>query len=271
MARNLFLSEQKTTRKKTQGPSSSAGLVFFENQSSDRTRQADIQSRINQKLLTQEISRAQFRLILTDKHLLLQLNQEKAPAVYADFTGGKALYRLGQGELITRAMGITKLDNPYIIDATAGLGRDAFVLASKGCHVTMIERAPLVFLLLEDALQRARENPDTREIAERMQLINSDANDYLNTKNASPADIVYLDPMYPERKKTALVKKEMQLFQVLLKNDDPGHALLQPALQKAGHRVVVKRPRKGEYLNQQKPDFSLTGKSIRFDVYLANR
>lgn len=259
--------EQKTDIKNTQGPLHT-GLVFFENQTNDKTAGEDVLSKLDSALLTQDTSLAQFKLILTDEHLTLQLNQPDAPgAIYADFISGKAKYRLGQGELIYKAMGLSKLKNPSIIDATAGLGRDAFVLASKGCKVILIERSPILFLLLEDALKRACDHPDTKEIAQRMKLVSTDARTYLSTKNMSDADIIYLDPMYPERKKSALVKKEMQIFQKLLGKNETGHDLLPLALEKAKHRVVVKRPRKGEHLNNQKPDYSIQGKSIRFDVY----
>lgn len=260
--------EQRTDIKNTQGPSQT-GFVFFENQTINKAAGENVLSKLDPALLTQDSSLAQFKLILTDEHLKLQLNQPNAPgAIYADFISGKTKYRLGQGELIYKAMGLSKLTNPNIIDATAGLGRDAFVLASKGCRVILLERSPLIFLLLEDALERASNNPDTSDIVQRMKLINMDARNYLNSKDLPDTDIIYLDPMYPERRKSALVKKEMQIFQKLLGKNENGYDLLQLALEKAKHRVVVKRPRKGEYLNNQKPDYSIQGKSVRFDVYL---
>lgn len=262
--------EQKTSIKNTQSPSQT-GFVFFENQANIKTASEDVLSKLDPALLTANTSRAEYKLILTDKHLKLQLNQPNAPgAIYADFISGKAKYRLGQGELIYKAMGLSKLKKPTIIDATAGLGRDAFVLASKGCHVILVERSPLIFLLLEDALERASNNPETSDIAQRMELINMDSNYYLDSKNLPDADIVYLDPMYPERKKSALVKKEMQVFQKLLDKNETGHDLLSLAQGKAKRRVVVKRPRKGEHLNNQEPDYSIQGKSVRFDVYILN-
>jgi len=262
------LPEQKAGIKNTQGPSQT-GLVFFENQTSRKSTGRNILSRLDPVLLTQNSSFAQYKLILTDKHLKLRLNQSDAPgAIYADFISGKARYRLGQGELIYKAMGLSKLSCPVVIDATAGLGRDAFVLASKGCSVILLERSPLIFLLLEDALERAGNNPDTSDIVQRMKLIHMDARNYLNSKDLPDTDIIYLDPMYPERRKSARVKKEMQIFQKLLGKNENGYDLLQLALEKAKHRVVVKRPRKGEYLNNQKPDYSIQGKSVRFDVYL---
>lgn len=263
--------KQKPEPQKKQGPSK-AGLVFFENRTQDKQADELISTLLPPSLITNNSALAEFKLTLTDEHLQLQLNQPDAPgAIYADFISGKARYRLGQGELIYKAMGLSKFKSPRIVDATAGLGRDAFVLASKGCKVVLIERSPLVFLLLRDALERAHENAETCTIVKRMEIINMDARDYLNLEDVPLADIIYLDPMYPERKKSALVKKEMQLFQKLVGNDEASHNLLPLALDLAKQRVVVKRPLKGEYLNKLKPDYSIKGKSIRFDVYATSR
>jgi len=262
------LSKKKTPAQHEQGPSQ-AGLVFFEDRSNHTEAANYIFSQLPPDLVTNDPVRAEFILTLTKDHLQLQLNNSGASgAIYADFATGKARHRLGQGELIYRAMGLSKLHTPKILDATAGLGRDAFVLASKGCHVTMTERSALIFLLLRDALTRAHENTRTREIVERMSAVNMDARTYLNSENPPQFDIVYLDPMYPERKKSALVKKEMQIFQRLLGKEDTDNELLQLAQERAQHRVVVKRPLKGEHLNNQKPSFTIKGKSIRFDVYI---
>lgn len=263
------MSKKKTQAKHEQGPSQT-GLVFFEDRSNHIEAANEILSQLPPVLVTDEPAQAEFILTLTEDHLHLQLNQPNAPgAIYADFATGKARHRLGQGELIYRAMGLSKHQNPKILDATAGLGRDAFVLASKGCRVTLIERSPLIFVLLKDALTRAHNNRDIREIVERMSAINMDAETYLNSETLPQFDMIYLDPMYPERKKSALVKKEMQIFQHLLGKKEKVKELFQLALDRAKHRVVVKRPLKGEYLNNLKPEFFIKGKSIRFDVYLS--
>ena len=262
--------KQKLKPQNKQGPST-AGLVFFENRTKDKQADEMISALLPTASITDNPGLAEFKLTLTDEHLQLQLNQTGAPgAVYADFISGKARHRLGQGELIYKAMGLSKFDSPRIVDVTAGLGRDAFVLASKGCKVVLIERSPIIYLLLSDALQRARGNAEAGSIVDRMEIINMDARAYLSLEDMPLADIVYLDPMYPESKKSALVKKEMQLFQKLLDKNATGDDLLPLALKKAKHRAVVKRPLKGKHLGQLEPDYSIKGKSIRFDVYITS-
>jgi 16S rRNA (guanine1516-N2)-methyltransferase len=72
----------------------------------------------------------------------------KMGAVYVDFVEGKARHRRqfggGKGQDIAKAIGLHKFKNPRVIDATAGLGREAFVLASLGCHLTLLERSPII-------------------------------------------------------------------------------------------------------------------------------
>ena len=82
-------------------------------------------------------------------------------------------------------------------------------------------------------------------------------------------DVVYLDPMFPHRKKSALVKKEMRVFQQLLGSDDDADSLLAPARELAGKRVVVKRPAYAEPLADVPPAMAITSKKHRFDVYIS--
>ena len=191
--------------------------------------------------------------------------------VRVDFTGGKAAWRLGQPELVARAVGAPKHLPLRVMDATAGLGRDAFVLASKGCQVTLYERHPVVHALLEDGLRRAMNHPATREIAARMSLVGQDAAEVLSDEATVSPDVVYIDPMFPPRRKSGLVKKDMRLFHELVEADSDSARLLERARRRARRRVVVKRPRKGEPLDSKPPDFSVSGRSVRFDVYLARR
>lgn len=149
-----------------------------------------------------------------------------------------------------------------IIDATAGLGRDAFLIAHRGHQVTLIEKDKTVHALLEDGLKRAQHKfPET---VARMHLIHADS-----LKNLCAADAIYLDPMFPERKKSALVKKDMQAMQKILGHQNNIEMLLQAALNSKATRVVLKRPKLSETL--LKPDFQLHSKTYRFDVYLDRR
>jgi 16S rRNA (guanine1516-N2)-methyltransferase len=154
-----------------------------------------------------------------------------------------------------------------VVDATAGLGRDAFVLASLGCELTLIERSPIVSALLEDGLARATEDQEIVEIISRMQLIKESAHKWLQQTQQS-IDVVYLDPMFPESTKTALVKKEMRVFHELVGVDADADHLLELALAKAQYRVVVKRPRLAPPLANRESTYSLIGKANRFDVYV---
>ncbi len=160
-----------------------------------------------------------FFLLLTDDHLALCQSGDDAPGpVYVDLISGAVAHRRkfggGKGQPIAKAAGFGKGKAPVIVDATAGLGRDAFVFASLGSEVWMIERSPVVAALLEDGLQRALADAETAPIAQRMHLLAGDAARLLTgLKDAERPDVIYLDPMFPPRQKSALVKKEMRLFQ----------------------------------------------------------
>ena len=189
--------------------------------------------------------------------------------VRVDFVGGGAQYRRlkGGGELIAKAVNHTAC--PSVIDATGGLGRDAFVLAAQGLPVSIIERHPVVACLLSDGLKRARAAEETSAIAERMTLHYGDAVRLLSDLVAAGRpDVVYLDPMYPEQQKSAAVKKEMAYFHGLVGAAQDEAALLAAARTVARKRIVVKRPRLGVFLNGEEPAYQYAGKSTRFDVYL---
>ncbi|WP_373746653.1 class I SAM-dependent methyltransferase [Neisseria dentiae] len=190
--------------------------------------------------------------------------------VRADFTGGTAQYRRtkGGGELIAKAVNHTAAATVW--DGTGGLGRDAFVLASLGLQVRAFEQNPAVAALLSDGLQRALECPETAAIANRITLYFGDTCALLPQLAAAEGrpDVVYLDPMYPESRKTAAVKKEMAYFHSLVGTAQNEGGLLAAARAAAKKRVVVKRPRLGEFLNHEPPAYQYTGKSTRFDVYL---
>ncbi|CAA6803433.1 MAG: SAM-dependent methyltransferase (EC [uncultured Thiotrichaceae bacterium] len=217
-----------------------------------------------------------YQLVRTHERLELHdTNDPKSGPVYVDFVQGKARHRLkfggGKGQDIAKAVGLNKLKQPHVIDATAGLGRESFVLASLGCTVTLLERNPMVHVLLEDGLRRAIESQDEDlcEIVKRMKLINTDARQWLTQlPNDELPDVVYLDPMFPERRKSALVQKEMRFFHEVVGDDQDDDTLLSIARQHCRHRVSVKRPRHAPLLADEKPAFVITGKAIRYDVYL---
>ncbi|MBU0500205.1 MAG: class I SAM-dependent methyltransferase [Gammaproteobacteria bacterium] len=212
-------------------------------------------------------------LCLTPERLELRPGGGMGP-LFVDFLGGAVGHRHrfggGRGQGIAKAAGLKGGVSPSVIDATAGLGKDAFVLASLGCHVRLMERSPIIAALLWDGLERAGRDPAIGGwVRERMRLIPGDAARLLPDETArEPADLIYLDPMYPHRTKSALVKKEMRLFRELVGEDGDAAELLRIALTHARQRVVVKRPRLAEALTGPRPSFSLEGKTTRYDIYV---
>jgi len=202
---------------------------------------------------------------------LQELGPDAAGPVRVDFLEGALAHRRlqggGAGQMIAKAVGIQPGVRPFILDATAGLGRDAFVLAQLGCGVVLIERQPLVAALLADGLRRAAPDPEVGSIVRRMDLRRGNAIDLMASWAEEPPQVIYLDPMFPHREKSSLVKKEMRLFRPLVGEDDDAPRLLQAALALATHRVVVKRPRKAPGIAGPAPSHVLEGKSSRFDVY----
>lgn len=169
------------------------------------------------------------------------------------------------GELLVKAAKIKHADAPLsAIDATAGLGEDSFFLAAAGFQVTMYEHNPVVYALLCDALERAAQDPRLADIVSRMHAV------YGNSIQAMPQtapapDVVLLDPMFPQRQKSALVKKKLQIIQKLeLPCPDEGELML-AAMQAKPKKLIIKRPPKGPCLAGIKPDHSIEGKAVRFD------
>jgi 16S rRNA (guanine1516-N2)-methyltransferase len=200
---------------------------------------------------------------------------EKFSPLLIDFAAGtnnhRRLFGGGRGQPLARAVGIRGSHNPDVLDLTGGLGRDAFVLATLGCQVTLTERQPVIASLLNDALCRAHASgtAELKAITGRMSLVYSEAENYLNgIDQPYLPETIYMDPMYPHRDKSALVKKEMRIFRLLAGDDEDAAALLPLARQKAVKRVVVKRPKKGELLGNMKPDYQIDSPNTRYDIYL---
>lgn len=154
-----------------------------------------------------------------------------------------------------------------VVDATAGLGEDSFILAAAGFRVKLYERDEIIFKLLKDAYERALDDPKLSLYAGRMELFYENSIEALKNMEGR-ADIVYLDPMFPERKKSSRVKKKFQLIHRLEAPCDDEEELFNAAKASKPFKIVVKRPLKGEVLAGQKPSYSLNGKAIRMDVYV---
>ncbi|WP_455196651.1 class I SAM-dependent methyltransferase [Kaarinaea lacus] len=210
-----------------------------------------------------------------DYQLALHFPTEKLSPLTVDFQSQRLRYRQkfggGRQQPIARAVGLKKGLTPNIVDATAGLGRDAFVLASLDCPVQMLERHPVIHALLEDGLRRlALTNDSNTSLIDLLQLHHADAREWL-TQSDQGIDVVYLDPMYPHRTKSALVKKEMRVLRQLVGDDLDVVAVLETALQVARQRVVVKRPKTAPIIGTRPPSFYVESKNTRYDVYLTRQ
>lgn len=194
--------------------------------------------------------------------------------INVDFVGGATAHRHkfggGKNQAIAKAAGLNKGALPKVLDATAGMGKDAFVLASLGCEVTLVERQPLVYMMLSDGFRRAKLDGSLDWFEQRMTLRHGSSHQALeqalNKKEAF--DVVYLDPMFPHREKSAAVKKDMALFQQFVGDDNDADQLLPLAYQLAAKRVVVKRPDYAPFLNEQTPSSQIKTKKNRFDLYI---
>lgn len=204
-------------------------------------------------------------------------------------------------ELLVKATKVKGRGKLRVIDATAGMGEDSLLLAAAGCEVTLFEQDPVIAALLQDTMRRALEESTLHEIVMRMQLVEGDSIDHFRklgeaatgsdaqendaghacsalTESAATAhgsdialkrpDVIYLDPMFPERQKSALVKKKFQLIHYLEAPAENEEALMQAAIAARPFKIVVKRPAKGPYLAGLKPSYSLDGKAIRYDCYV---
>ena len=193
--------------------------------------------------------------------------------ISVDFLEGQAAYRVhsacrAESHLLARSVGLHKRRGLSILDATAGLGRDGVLLARLGGHLTLVERHPVIFALLDDGLRRAAQAPWFKAMT--IQWRHAQSLDFL--EGAKTYDVIYLDPMFPARRKTARVKKDMHMLGALLGPDSDIEPLFLLALKRAKMRVVVKRPRLSGPIIERGPkvDVTFQGKRCRFDVYLCH-
>ncbi len=221
------------------------------------------------------------RWCLKLQHQQLALCRPDNLTVSIDFITGKAIQRAREPQFakqpLAKAIGYSQWSrkNPekqlHVIDATTGLGTDAWMLALLGCRVTMLERSAVLHCLLTHALQQAAQHEATLNATNNTQLVHTDAKDWLNAQACTAADVIYLDPMYPEKRKQALVKKGMQLLHDLIGADSNNELLLPTALSKARYRVVVKRPKGAPVLQGSDAHegqlTSVESPGTRFDVY----
>ncbi len=222
-----------------------------------------------------EASVTEYVLVYTKDGLqLVRYNRKKGSIqrlLHVDFLAGKNRYRrkndLSIHQPLAKAAGMKPGFRPTILDATAGLGKDGFLFASLGCQLTLCERNPILFALLEDGLLRAQNDPCTRDIVERIRLIQEDSILLIKQK-PTLYDTVYLDPMYPQRTSSALNKQELRVIRQIVGDDRDVADLFAAGKQLARHRVVVKRPRLAPPLTEEKISYQIQMTSCRYDIYL---
>ncbi|AWH90242.1 16S rRNA methyltransferase [Buchnera aphidicola (Melanaphis sacchari)] len=210
-------------------------------------------------------------LIINSRYLeLYDRSMPKEKSIKIDFISKKYNYRCmhsKKSDLLYKAIGIKKNYFPFILDATAGWGKDAFFLSFLGCKVIMIECNPIVSILLEDALERAyQDKKNGFWIKKRLNLIFGNSLNMLNFSIPQP-DVIYLDPMYPVNQKKCLPKKNMQFLRKIVTFDNQPEFLLKISRKLAKKRVIVKRPRYAKSLSNDKVDFIIKNKNYRFDIY----
>lgn len=203
-------------------------------------------------------------LSISDGVLFLQDKNNPKLKSTVDFLKGRLAYRSQQhinGENLVKACRIKGQNDVSVLDATCGFGKDAFLLSCAGFDVMASESNPVVHTLLLDALQRYQN--ETGQMPFKLHL-----NWAQKLTPAAWPQVIYLDPMFPEREKSAAVKKDMQLFHRLhgLHAQEIDN-LFSWALDHAEQKVVIKRPVRSKIVNNLKPTYQITGKACRFDVY----
>ena len=236
---------------------------------------------IDPSIAIDSLPEGQFVLLFDENGLSMAHTGRKQPGnIYVDFVNGSAKHRRqfggGKSQMIAKAIGLKTAFKPNVLDLTAGLGQDGFVLACLGCQMTLVERSPIIYALLSDGLSRGLnhfDDGDLQATLQKIQLLHANGSDFLESLT-DPVDVVYLDPMFPERQKSAKVKKEMRAFHQIVGHDHDAGELLVAALKLAKYRVVVKRPRVAPALHEQYPDCALpapglvlSGKTSRYDIY----
>ena len=223
-----------------------------------------------------ETSAADLWLIVRNGGLTLAESPSgRGASLRIDFLRGAMRSRLrrapAERQLLARAVG-WKGPGLTVLDATAGVGSDAFLLAWLGCQVTAVERSAVLGALLEDGVRRAaREGDDRyREAVDRLDLITADAVSVLNgLADGKRPEVVYVDPMYPDSGRSAKSRKAMELSRRVVGDDADAGEVFRVARQVARRRVVVKRRARAAPLAEG-ATMCLAGRTIRYDVYVVH-
>ena len=242
-------------------------LVLYVDKNANIEKAKKIAERLNIEIITNNKEKFDILLSMDESGLALVSDNMK---LYGDFS--KSIKRIKQNnlqkEMLIHAVKIKGEKEKLIaIDATAGLGEDSILLAAYGYNVELYEKNPIISELLKDAMERAEKISELKDIIGRMKVHNEDSIIAMQNLKYKP-DIILLDPMFPERTKSALIKKK---FQILHKIENPcsdENEMLSSAIKANPKKLVIKRPLKGEYLAGVKPDYSLKGSSIRYDCII---
>lgn len=203
-------------------------------------------------------------LVLSDKGLFLSDGKLSYQGDFSSLLPRVRENRIG-GELLVKAAKPNSFSGtPRLFDATAGLGEDSFLLSAAGFSVTLSEQNPVIYALLADACRRGKEDARLAAILSRMTLSFGDSIPQLQNTNGA-YDVVYLDPMFPARQKSGLIKKKFQLLQKLEAPEENGDRLLKAAFAACPKKIVVKRPKNAPPLGGKSPSYSIFGDTIRYD------
>ena len=220
----------------------------------------------DRSLLSRLARDASVEVQVDDQGIEVRLAEPKLQFTHSFVSGPIAQRARQSSQLLVKACNGKQRNIDDVLDLTAGWGVDALILARHGQKVTLLERNPLIHEILVQALERLAN--DSPEVARRMSLQFSEANDFLQSLPSTQAfDCIYLDPMFPAHKSGAKPAKEMQILQALTDNHSI-ESCFETALNRARKRVVVKRAAKAPRLTDRKPDLVQRAKTIRFDIYL---
>lgn len=212
----------------------------------------------------EEPNETELHLVLSDKGLFLSDGVLSYQGDFGALLPRARENRIGGEQLIKAAKPKSFASPPRLFDATAGIGEDSFLLAAAGLCVTLCEQNPVIYALLVDALRRGREDERLAPILARMTPVFGDSIPLLQ-KACGAYDIVYLDPMFPTRQKSGLIKKKFQLLQMLERPEENGEKLLAAALSAKPKKILVKRPKNAPALGGKTPSYTVSGDTIRYD------
>ncbi len=213
-----------------------------------------------------------FCLVFSSDKTWIQSNKINCGPVYVDFINGKHAHRRqyggGKRQAIAKAVGLNRNKNLHVLDVTGGYAGDAFVLATQGAILTVVERSAVLFALIHDGMIRAKIDSDVRPIVQRMRIYCQDSIDYLQRLTpVTIPDVIYIDPMYPQKQKSAAANAKMQLLHLLIGPDTNANSLLELAVKNAKKRVVVKRPKTAPSLSEHNLVGEVSSKNTRYDIY----